>query len=198
MKTKIIAILSFLLVCSSSFTLNEVKPHFVGEIYGGGIVFFVEKNGNHGLVASLEDVCKDVPWASQPAPAIPFPNLPKFASARTRRTFASEVDGLYNTKMIIKSGYENSAAWNCSNYSSDTFHDWYLPALDELKDLIDSKALINQILGDSTNNFEPLSDSYWTSTNTELSPNGTWAYKSRFELINMHTNRLNVRAIRKF
>lgn len=196
MKAKIIAILSFLLVCSSSFSLKEAKSHFVGEIYGGGIVFFVEKNGNHGLVASLEDVCKNVPWASLPAPAIPFPTFGKYP--RGPRTFSSDIDGLYNTKMIIKTGYENSAAFHCSNYSSNTFHDWYLPALDELKALMNSKILINQILGDSTNNFEPLSDSYWSSTNTELYSNGTWAYKSRFELVNMFTNRLNVRAVRKF
>ena len=30
--------------------------HYVGELFGGGIVFFVWANGNHGLIASLDDL----------------------------------------------------------------------------------------------------------------------------------------------
>jgi hypothetical protein len=200
MKTHFSVILmGLLLICKVAFTQKSDKPHFVGELIGGGIVFYVEDNGKHGLIASLKDIMTNTPWAAKQEPTKPFPSKPTYGINVTTRTFSSDIDGLYNTKMIIQSGYAKSAAWYCSIYSSDSNHDWYLPSIDELKKLIASKSIIDPILnGIKAKGAEGLSDKYWSSTNTDIQPTGTWAYNTAFKLANMHDNFLNVRAIRKF
>ena len=101
--------------------------------------------------------------------------------------------------MIIECGYVHSAAWYCSNYSVDSYHDWYLPAIDELKKLISAKSIIdNGLIKSNIKDAEVLYEKYWSSSNTELEPTGTWAYIKEFKLANMFDTYLNVRAIRRF
>ena len=37
-------------------TAGETGNHYVGELYGGGIVFYVYENGKNALIASLDDM----------------------------------------------------------------------------------------------------------------------------------------------
>jgi len=41
--------------------------HFVGENYGGGIVFFIYDNGQHGLIASTADQNTGIRWSASPS-----------------------------------------------------------------------------------------------------------------------------------
>jgi hypothetical protein len=199
MKTRLLLILCLLILVNKSYTQVNQNKHFVGEIYGGGIVFYVEENGNHGLIASTNDIIKDTPWASKQAPLKAFPSKPVYNTDKSLRTLPSDVDGAYNTKMIIECRYANSAAWHCSNYVVDSYHDWYLPAIDELKKLIGAKSTIDNVLNKgSIKGAEVLSEKYWSSTNTELEPTGTWAFIKDFKLANMFDSYLNVRAVRRF
>ena len=36
--------------------------HFIGESYGGGIVFYVYDNGQHGLIAATADQSTGIQW----------------------------------------------------------------------------------------------------------------------------------------
>ena len=38
------------------FTSGEDGNHYVGELFGGGVVFYVYENGEHGLIASFDDL----------------------------------------------------------------------------------------------------------------------------------------------
>ena len=58
MRTKHLLLLSFLLLVNKSFSQVNQNSHYIGEIFGGGIVFYVEENGKHGLIASASDVIK--------------------------------------------------------------------------------------------------------------------------------------------
>src|SRR5690242_13773461 len=37
--------------------------HYIGEHFGGGIVFFVDGNGRHGLITTTEDLEEPLVWS---------------------------------------------------------------------------------------------------------------------------------------
>ena len=144
--------------------------HYVGELYGGGIIFWVTSDGQHGLIASLDDLDggSGVAWSATQSTEIG-------ASAQ------NFYDGASNTAAIVTqdntTGY---AATLCDSYSNDGFSDWYLPSHSELELLGDTRVAINNILandGNSATNGLNLSNSspygyYWSST--EYSNNDAW------------------------
>ena len=40
---------------NASWVASPTPAHYVGEVYGGGIVFYVYDNGQHGLIAADSD-----------------------------------------------------------------------------------------------------------------------------------------------
>jgi hypothetical protein len=205
MKTKIIAILSFLLICSSSFTHKDSKPHFVGENFGGGIVFYVEKNGNHGLISSLYDVATEVPLLTPLYGEIPHTvnysknkNVVPEPSSSKVRFKTNEWNGYSNTNMFLKAGYDPSAASVCKKHNGGNYSSWYLPSVKELEILILHKETIDSILNnDNDPSTQGLSDSYWSSSYSQGSFM-TWAFQNEIKRVIVRDNYLNVRAIRKF
>ncbi len=94
--------------------------HFIGELYGGGILICVWKiDGNeHGLIASLTDLQYSI-WSNVGDKLIG-------ASAQ------SPSNGFTNTQAIISQpGHTNSAALICATYNYGGFLDWYLSSLFE-------------------------------------------------------------------
>lgn len=130
---------------SSGFT------HFIGELFGGGIVVSVWKtNGvEHGLIASLKDVSASAAWSN-------------IAYSEIGTTAQSNRNGQANTAAILKqAGHTSSAAKLCDEYVSGTYSDWYLPAFWELEQCYNAALIINEVLGD-INGFQ--SGAYWSST----------------------------------
>lgn len=133
--------------------------HYIGELYGGGIVVSVWKeNGvEHGLISALEDV---------------YPTPVKYSSVQTTLigiTAQSPTNGQANTAAIVAQGDLSGAAYLCDNYSSGDFNDWYLPAVWELNECYDAVFIVNTILG-ANNGFIysfGLGSGYWSSTEIE-------------------------------
>ena len=101
---------------------NASFEHYVGELFGGGIVVSVWKlNGvEHGLIASLADISVSEVWSD-------VIDVPIGAAAQ------SPVDGQANTRAIIaQAGHTGGAAKLCDDYTYQGFADWYLPAAWEL------------------------------------------------------------------
>ena len=139
--------------------------HFIGESYGGGIVFYVYDNGQHGLIAATADQSTGIRW---------------YGGSYTN-TFARGDGvgaGLKNTAIIIANqgpvDGQTFAARLCNEYSvtvgSITYGDWYLPSKHELNLLY----LQNTVVGGFAGN------SYWSSTESDninawfhYFPNGT-------------------------
>jgi len=137
--------------------------HYVGELFGGGIVFYVYNNGANGLIASLDDLDggSGVAWSATQSVTVPNGAL-------------DMTDGVANTAAIVAqdatTGY---AATLCNVYTGGGFSDWYLPSNRELYLLASQDILIDQILDNdgngSTNGFSqeyiaPTYGRYWSST----------------------------------
>ena len=127
--------------------------HYIGENYGGGIVFYVYDNGQHGLIAATADQSTGIQWYNG-----------------TYRYTGTTGDGLnagaMNTALIIATQMAdnqtgNFAAKVCADYSVTvggiTYGDWYLPSEYELNLLYLQK---NVVSGLSTN-------FYWSSSESD-------------------------------
>jgi hypothetical protein len=125
--------------------------HYIGERYGGGIVFYVYDNGQHGLIAATADQFGGVGirWYGGTA-------------TKTRARADGIGAGLKNTAIIIANqgpvDGNPFAATLCNEYSVTvngvTYGDWYLPSKYELNLLFLKKSVVNGFVNTS----------YWSST----------------------------------
>ena len=126
------------------------NTHYIGESYGGGIVFYVYDNGQHGLIAAIADQSTGIRWHN--------------GSYTTTNAVRDQVNaGRFNTeRIIINQGAGSYAAQICANYQGGGYGDWYLPSKYELNLLYLKKAYVG---GFADNN-------YWSSS--EISSSDTW------------------------
>ncbi len=175
---------------SATSTQSKYFTHYVGEIFGGGIIFSLwkdEKGVEHGLIASLDDVSKGMVWNT----------YEKIAGA------TSLDDGATNTKLIVEA-LDNCticAAGMCAQYKAGGFTDWYLPASWELFELSKKVHVINAILStDDSEETQPLTfDYYWSST--EGSTGSAWRQNfadSNQKFYYHKYSRSRLRAVRRF
>lgn len=164
--------------------------HYVGELFGGGIVVSVWKDAQgaeHGLIASLTNLSSGIQWTTA-----------AFSNTLIGSTAQSTRDGLANTNAIVSQAGAGTdyAAGLCKAYNAGGFNDWYLPATWELNLCYNSALNVNEILGD-VNGF--LSASYYWSS-TEAGYGGAWFETfSRGFTVNDVKGYFNaVRAVRRF
>jgi hypothetical protein len=137
--------------------------HFIGESYGGGIVFYVYDNGQHGLIAATADQSIGIQWYNG-----------------TYRSTGTTGDGLgagaMNTTLIVATQMADNQAGNfaakvCADYSVTvggiTYGDWYLPSRYELNLLFLQKTIV----GGFANSL------YWSSSEYVVS-NGYASFQS--------------------
>jgi len=169
--------------------------HYIGELYGGGVVFWVDKSGKHGLVCSLIDLSTGTRWSNITTVAVGV-------SAQ------NEWNGYDNSNSIVlQSGHISSSAQRCLDYVNDDYNtgvydDWFLPSRAEINYLWQNLFEINKVLeldGDAATTPPLSNEFYWTST--EANANSAWAYSffrgfSQISSKNIPT--FSVRAIRAF
>ena len=183
--------------------LDGITIHFIGESYGGGIVFFVYDGGQHGLIAATADRGNSLQRIA---------GVPWFGGSYTNtRARADGIGaGLKNTAIIIADQVpevENTGIFNdfaatlCNEYSVTegdvTYGDWYLPSKYELDKMYLNKETINDAaLLNGGSKF--LTNLYWSSTE-----NGYYsAWRQNFADGSQYSNSksfpANVRAVRAF
>jgi hypothetical protein len=157
--------------------------HNVGDSYGGGIVFYVYENGQHGLIAAGTDLSAGMRWTGG-------------SNTNTRARADGIGAGKANTAIII--GNQGSvdggdfAATLCNEYSVTidgvTYGDWYLPSKFELHLLYMAKNMVGGITDNG----------YWSSS--EVSSGFAWdQYFSNGDQTDSPKGNLRyVRAIRAF
>jgi hypothetical protein len=141
----------------------------IGDFAQGGIVFWVDETGQHGLVAAKEDHINPVRWR-----------------AGTNGNTQAKGDGLYagkaNTSIIIAAqvyiGDDGDlyAARICNELQvaegGTTYGDWYLPSKKELDLMYQNRATINATAW-ANGGSDFLSTIYWSST--EYSRESVWS-----------------------
>ena len=131
--------------------------HYVGELYGGGIVYYVYDGGQHGLIAAKADLSIGIRWYGGTA-------------TNTCARADGIGGGLKNTAIIIANqgpvDGNTFAARLCNEYivtsGAVTYADWYLPSKMELNILF----LQKNVVGGFANAL------YWSST--EVSDTNAW------------------------
>jgi hypothetical protein len=150
--------------------------HFIGESYGGGIVFWVDAIGQHGLIAATANQSTGIVWWNG-------------TNTTTNAVRNGVSAGMHNTERIIASqGVGSYAAQICSNYQAGNYGDWYLPSLAELILLYPQKTVV----GGFSNGY------YWSST--EYNNSSVWAqsFGADFQPLGDKNTTAYVRAIRAF
>jgi hypothetical protein len=166
--------------------------HYVGEAYGGGIVFFVWDNGAHGLIVALNEIGNKGPRDFTSTTGMIWgPNV-------TCGAFRSGYGGGEGNTNVMISKISNTgqqwfvyaqsvlnmySAMATQQYDS-TYGDWYLPSAQELQLIRANQSFLT---GSGYNNTHV----YWSSTETNdsyaygLALNGTtpWYTKSTLNWI---------------
>lgn len=175
--------------------VDTIQKHYVGEEWGGGVVYFTYNNGQHGLIVSPFDLSDTTGIYWEPNPFSPI-----LIGA------SSYGNGELNTNMIVDSlGVGNYPAYLCDTLTTNGFSDWYLPSKSELI-LLKNAFMVVENVFDNDGNSATYSlieqdidfvNGYWSSTES-----------SKFEAENISFNGFNqggsksrtyrVRAIRKF
>ncbi|MBV6463578.1 MAG: hypothetical protein OKBPIBMD_01011 [Chlorobi bacterium] len=164
--------------------------HYVGEHHAGGIVFWVDSLGNHGLIVSMIDLDANEAWS----------NVDSVACGNT-----TSDDGKVNTANIIaQTDHTSSAAKLCDDYfnvdyGTGRFNDWYLPSRDEFELLKNSNVEVENALsvyGAPATLFDV--NVYWTSTETDNKNSIAYSFDT-YSFVSVRKNTTHyVRAIRSF
>ena len=164
--------------------------HYIGEIFGGGIIFHLWKDSSgveHGLVINKTDLSTNQSWSNM-------------IMSPVGSTAGSTWDGLSNSIAITNQiGHNSSAASVCLASNTSGESDWYLPSPDELSLIWQNRFNLNMIFANMSGATQLNNIYYWTSREYD---------DSRAWLVDFNTGNINfagksstapfVRAIRKF
>ncbi len=157
----------YALYAKAAGSTASTPAHYVGELYGGGVVAWVDNTGLHGLIVSMVDLSTAQAWSNVTGTAINTTN---------------DWSGVTNTTAITgQSGHTSSAAKLCAdysntNYGTGVYTDWYLPSVAELNQVWNNfyevqKALTN----DGNTATTPLVRTYYWSS-SEYYTYEAWFY----------------------
>ena len=118
-----VTVVSANVVRQSDGTL-ALRQYKIGDMAQGGIVFYVDESGEHGLVADTADISTGIQWYNG-------------AYKVTNATGDGVGSGEMNTMLIIAQQTVDNTAGNfaallCANLVRGSYGDWYLPSKDEL------------------------------------------------------------------
>lgn len=170
----------------ATLTGGEPTIYAVGDYAQGGVVFYVDATGRHGKVLYMHSM-----------------GFLRWSNVETEWNFEaawSQTNGAGNTSAIIQHpGHIFSAASVCSEMAYAGYDDWYLPGINELATLYNSRTVVDQKL--TAIGGEILSTlSFWSSTEYNMDGEKAWAWKfsDGTSALGSKSGFANVRAIRSF
>jgi len=157
---------------------NAPTTYSVGDVAHGGIVFWVDESGQHGLVCANEDQSTGASWTI---------NDLRFEVFNAVRSGIN--GGLANTERIItQTGDWSYAAQLCAKYKGGNYGDWYLPSKYELNLLY----LQKDVIGGFADWY------YWSSTEFDYEFAWTWDFLGGLDWNLPKMATFYVRAVRAF
>jgi hypothetical protein len=174
--------------------LGGATTYSIGDFAQGGIVFWLDEIGQHGLVCTKED---------QSAGVSEFAGTVGFRRAKGDGPFSGEANTAIIIAATVAIGDDGSsyAARICNELQitegGKTYGDWYLPSKEELNLMYQNKTTIDATA--MANGGSPFAnDLYWSSTES-ITPDSWWQYfltgEQNFGDFYLE---LRVRAIRRF
>ena len=158
----------------------------IGQLYQGGIIFYLDNTGQHGLIRAIDaDLGLNVASTQYQYCA----NLTTVTGA----TGTAIGTGLSNTNLIIATDPTSQATTFCTGYSGGGYNDWYLPSSDELLAIY-----TNGQYPDFISLGSPI-DASWAST--EMNAGSAYVLSPSFNPLPVDTNKdgyFNVIPIRSF
>ena len=154
------------IIIANKSNLNK-KTFQIGMPYQGGVIFYIDSTGEHGLICSMIDIVPNkVEWSNVHDKSINYKS--------------SDKSGYNNSVFITKQeGHKASAAQLCLDYinidyGTGVYDDWYLPSskefelLVQLHDLV-HKDVINKVnrtikKDNNPSTIEITAFTYWTSS----------------------------------
>jgi hypothetical protein len=159
--------------------------HAIGDLYQGGIIFWVDADGQHGLIAARADQSSGIQWYN----GTPFQTHATgdgiYAGAKnteiiiatqttvglvcgesTVPSYCSEgigtATGDYAALIAANYSVQDNGIDSCTGAVSETcYGDWYLPSKVELNLLYNQKTVVAPWVGEFARGF------YWTSTDAD-------------------------------
>jgi len=154
---------------------NTSTPKVIGQSFGGGIIFYLDGTGQHGLIAATADQSASALWGCY--------------GILIGGTATAIGTGQANTTAIINGcNTAGIAARICDDLVLNGYSDWFLPSKDELNQMYAQRTVIG--------NLEY--HSYWSSSEESVN----YAWFQYFNGSNQYNDPKNtnyfVRAVRAF
>jgi len=108
------------IVIENNIISTEPCDYAIGDTFGGGIIFYMDPSGCHGLIHAMT-IFENVKWDSRSSPVVTGVGL--------EAIYAGEQNTEVMRRMIPG---PNDAANVCTNYAAGGFDDWYLPTSVEI------------------------------------------------------------------
>jgi hypothetical protein len=150
----------------------------IGLSYGGGIVFYIDGTGVHGLIASTTNQSTGIPWQYY------------YGSYTTTGATATAIGTGFNNTLTIISliGSGNAAGMCWDYYGPGTYDFWFLPSKDELNLMYEQKDVIGGF-----GNFD-----FWSSSESANDKAWSQSFLNGTNYSDAKNIQWHVRAIRVF
>ncbi len=149
----------------------------IGFKYGGGVIFYIDASGKHGLIAAQRDLPNIAGWGFLEITGAKYMNEGDVNSSII-------VDYVNTVKAEIRKlhpdwdAFQKSpcAAVECDEWSWDGYSDWYLPSINELKQASDEQQSIGGfVMGTYCSSTEYNKYRFWCM---KIKPGGKSAMKT--------------------
>ena len=163
----------------------------IGDVVNGGVVFWLDSAGQHGLVAAFSDVATAVQWGCYGTDLPIVPNVPFNGNGGNPPGLGAEIgDGFNNTNDILQDCPSAPAALAARSLGPQ----WFLPSSKELNQMYINKTTLEAVSGFTA--FD--NGNYWSST--EITAHRVMKYWFGAGIQDWHEkdSTFRVRAVRAF
>ena len=170
--------------------------HYIGESYQGGIVYWVQSDGQHGLMAATADQGR-VQWYNGTTFKTNATADGIYGGAKnTQDIIVSQTSvGLICAAEVVPDNCTGGAATATSDYAAllaATDGDWYLPSKDELNLLYNFHTANPELGGFDT------TIPYWSSSEYLIDRAWSQSFSNGAQSLPVKSDHLLVRAVRAF
>jgi hypothetical protein len=175
---------------------SQVNDRYqIGDFAMGGIVYYVDETGKHGLVCYPSDVESAVRWAD---------NIDNVTYAKGDGIYAGQMNTVIAIAALGSKG-DPSAVQSCASATASTpfttdYGDWYLPSKEELLLMYNYKDAINATINSTGHGTAIGADQYWSSSEHPQVVNEAWVidFSSGLSSQQLKDTQHHARPVRKF